>query len=52
MVFAVEAWTIPDSEEPCEEDMEESEEFESDEAARLWVWDRLEEGFQVRMYRR
>lgn len=54
MVFGVEAWTIPDAddEEPCEKELVESEEFRSEEEATRWAWERLEEGYWVRMSRR
>jgi hypothetical protein len=52
MVYAVEAWTYPTDEEGGEHEMERSEEFHTEESAMRWAWDRLEEGFAVRMYRR
>lgn len=52
MVYAVEAWTIPEGEEPCEEWMIDSTEFEDKQEAMEWVWERLEEGYAIRMYRR
>lgn len=54
MVFAVEAWAIhrPDDEEPADNDVQDSAEFSDAEQAKQWAWDRMEEGFDVRMYRR
>jgi hypothetical protein len=53
-MFAVEAWTIPmeHDEEPCEAKLVRSVEVTSEEAARRWAWDRLEEGYFVRLWRR
>lgn len=52
ITYAVEAWTIPGDEEPCEEEMIHSHEFDNLEDAKHHAWDRLEEGYAVRMYRR
>lgn len=50
--FCVEAWTIPGGEEPCEEEMVESQEFDLLSDATAWCLDRMEEGYQTRLYRR
>lgn len=50
--YRVEAWMIPGDEEPCEEEMISSAEFESLEDAQEWCFDRMEEGYQTRLYRR
>ncbi len=54
MLISVEAWTIndPNDEEPCDTEMVASEDFSDMEDARHWAWDRLEEGFYVRIWRR
>lgn len=52
MLFAVEAWTFPCEEDPREEQMEASAEFDNVEEASAWMWERAEEGFAVRLYRR
>ena len=52
MIFAVEAWTIPDGEETCELEMASSAEFPSEIEAQALAWERLEEGFAVRLWRR
>lgn len=54
MVFAVEAWSLPtsDDEEPCEEEMIESREFESEGDAMRWAFARMEEGYSTRLWRR
>jgi hypothetical protein len=53
-MYAVEAWTTPSNlEEPHFEPwMAQSAEFADRSYALQWVWDRLEEGFAVRMHRR
>lgn len=54
MKYAIEVWTIPltNDEEPCEKDMVECKDFISQVAAGEYAWERLEEGFFVRMFRR
>lgn len=54
MIFSVEAWTIPNDndEEPCNEEMVACQDFANVPEAMIWAWDRLEEGFFVRMWRR
>ena len=52
VVFGVEAWTVSGDEEPCEEEMVESAEFEKQADAMYWAWNRMEEGYAVRLWRR
>jgi hypothetical protein len=53
-MFAVEAWTIPleGDEEPGLEEMVRAQEFAAEEDARRWAWERMEEGYFVRLWRR
>lgn len=51
MIYRVEVWQFSSDEEPCEEEMINSHEFESQHEAMTWAWDRMEEGFQTRLYR-
>jgi hypothetical protein len=54
MTFAVEAWTIEgmDDEEPARTECADSKEFRDESAARTWAWDKMGEGFLVRLWRR
>ena len=54
MVFAVESWTVPTEgdEEPCDTEMVVAREFASEGEAMRWAWERMEEGFFTRMFRR
>jgi hypothetical protein len=54
MTIEVQAWTFPTEgdEEPCVEEMVESEEFTDEDEARRCAWQRLEEGYFVRIWRR
>ncbi len=52
MVYAMEAWTIPGDEEGTEEEIAEAQEFRTEEGAQEWAWERIEEGYAVRLYRR
>lgn len=52
MIFAVEAWTIPESEEPEIGNMVMSKEFDDQGEAQQWAWERMEEGYSVNMWRR
>jgi hypothetical protein len=54
LLWALEAWTVPTDgdEEPCEQRMVSSEEFSDREDAERWAWERMEEGFFVRMWKR
>jgi hypothetical protein len=55
LVYAVEAWVIPqdDDEEPAaEQEMYRSGEFRGKAEAMRWAWERMEEGFFVRLWRR
>lgn len=51
MVFACEAWAVAsdggDLEELCE-----SKEFADEEIAKNWLWDRVQEGYAILMWRR
>lgn len=53
-IYAVEAWTFPTEgdEEPCEVEMVDSFESEDIEKAKIWTWNRMEEGFFVRLWER
>lgn len=52
--FRVECWTLnfPDNEEPCENEIVEEKDFSDVNEAMLWAWNKQEEGFFVRMFRR
>ncbi len=54
VVYGVEVWTFPTEgdEEPCVQEMIEFKDFDDEKDAMRWAWDRLEEGFYVRMFRR
>lgn len=52
ILYCVEAWSFPSDEEGGEEEMVYSSEFETKELAKIWVWDRLNEGYQVRLWLR
>lgn len=54
MIFAVEAWTVngADEEESAPTEMVECQEFAGELDARDWAWEKMEEGFFVRMFRR
>lgn len=52
MIYDVQVWEYPTDEEGGEHEMVESEQFDEQAEARYWAWERLEEGFAVRMYRR
>jgi hypothetical protein len=54
-MYAVEAWTIVNGSSPCLDSspsLARSAEFADRSYALQWIWDRLEEGFAVRMHRR
>lgn len=51
MTYRVEAWTFECEEDPGEPRLEISDTFEDIESAQRWTWERMEEGFQTRMYR-
>ncbi len=57
MKYAVQSVYVADDEEPLPEgvkvgDMEDEAEFFNIEAAQEWAWQRMEEGFGVRLWRR
>ena len=56
MIIAVEAWqwADEDAEEPCPTECVDQIEFpiELIENAKEWAWQRMEEGYVVRMWRR
>lgn len=54
MVYAVEVWTIysPDDEEAQPTEIVDCQEFESLDEAKDWAWERMEEGYYTRMWRR
>mgnify|MGYP001558688454 CR=1 FL=1 len=51
MKYRLEAWTFPTDEEGGDTDLHEAGTFELKESAQEWAWDRMEEGFQCRVYR-
>ena len=52
MKYYVEAWTFPSDEDSCETECDQTEEFTNILDAMRWCWDRMEEGFQTRLWRR
>lgn len=52
VTYAVEAWTTPGDEEPAELEMAASAEFANESAAKRWAWDRMGEGYAVRLWLR
>ncbi len=54
MKFFIEVWTVPtpDDEEPCELDMIEGKEFTDSTEAMCYAWDRMEEGYFTKLWRR
>jgi hypothetical protein len=54
MAFAVEVWTVslPDDEEPQRTEQVECREFQTSLEAHSFAWERLEEGYFVRLWRR
>lgn len=54
MTYAVEAWTFRTDEgpSPAPDECVAEEEFTDQQRAKDWAWDRLEEGFAVRLWRR
>ncbi len=52
MTYAVESWTFPRDEDPEDEEMMDSAEFGKLENAQKWVWERLQEGYAVRLWPR
>lgn len=51
MKYRVEVWAYPTDEEGGEHKLQESKEFAGMCQAMDWLWQRLEEGFAVRLYR-
>lgn len=53
LIYAMEAWVLLGLEEEASEaEMVNNKEFRHHSDAMDWAWDRMEEGFAVRMYRR
>lgn len=52
MVYAVEAWSKPTSEDedPVPDELAHREEFSDEAAAARWAWRRLTEGYLVLLY--
>ncbi len=52
MIYAVEAWTFFDSddEEPTDTEMVTDEYFEHHNDAKEWAWQKMQEGFYVRLW--
>ncbi len=50
--YCVEAWTFPCEEDESEPEKAESAEFSTPEGAQHWVWERLQEGYAVRLWLR
>jgi hypothetical protein len=52
MIFGVEWWTFPCDEEGGEHEMEGNQDFTDMKEAMEFSWERMEEGFATRMWRR
>lgn len=55
MIYCIEAWAFRSEEEPdYEEELVELKEFRVGEIEKAyeWIWNRLELGYQIRLYRR
>lgn len=50
MSYCIEAWTFPSDEEPCEEEMIDHAEIQSEEAAMQLAWEWMKAGFQARLW--